>query len=130
MVTSDPKCAPYIPKLLTHYKNLKWVHSMFAGVDKFLNQKEINDNNEIILTNARGAFAEPLAEFTILSMLHFNYNVPIYMESQSQHKWTKLTNTMINKRTLLIIIISNLMYSQKPIKNLEEKWSQTLLLLL
>ena len=103
MVTSDPKCVPYIPKLLTHYKNLKWVHSMFAGVDKFLNQKEINDNNEIILTNARGAFAEPLAEFTILSMLHFNYNVPIYMESQSQHKWTKLTNTMINKRTLLII---------------------------
>ena len=103
MVTSDPKCAPYIPKLLSHYKNLKWVHSMFAGVDKFLAQKEINENNEITLTNARGAFADPLAEFTILSMLHFNYNVPTYMECQSQHKWSKLTNTMINKRTLCII---------------------------
>ena len=103
MVTSDPKCASFIPKLLTHYKNLKWVHSMFAGVDKFLAQKEINENNEVTLTNARGAFAGPLAEFTILSMLHFNYNVPIYMECQSQHKWSKLTNTMIDKRTLCII---------------------------
>ena len=103
MVTSDPKCAPYIPKILNHYKNIKWVHSMFAGVDKFLSQKEIFDNNEIILTNARGAFAEPLAEFTILSMLHFNYNVPKYMDCQEKNEWTKLTNTMINKRTLLII---------------------------
>ena len=103
MVTSDPRCAPSIPKLLSHYKNLKWVHSMFAGVDKFLSQKEINENNEITLTNARGAFAEPLAEYTILSMLYFNYNVPKYMEYQAKHEWTKLTNTMVNKRTLCII---------------------------
>ena len=103
MVTSDPKCAPFIPKLLNHYKNLKWVHSMFAGVDKFLAQKEIFDNNEITLTNARGAFAGPLAEYTILAMLHFNYNVPTYMECQEKHQWKKLTNTMIDKRTLLII---------------------------
>ncbi len=103
MVTCDPKCAPFIPQLLSKYKNLKWVHSMFAGVDKFLAQKEINENNEITLTNARGAFAGPLAEYTILSMLHFNYNVPKYMECQEKHEWTKLTNTMLDKRTLLII---------------------------
>ena len=104
MVTSDPKCASFIPKLLNHYnKNLKWVHSMFAGVDKFLAQKEILENDDIILTNARGAFAGPLAEFTILSMLYFNYNVPIYMESQEKHNWNKLTNTMINEKTLCII---------------------------
>ena len=104
MVTSDPKCASFIPKLLNHYnKNLKWVHSMFAGVDKFLAQKEILENDDIFLTNARGAFAGPLAEFTILSMLYFNYNVPIYMESQEKHNWNKLTNTMINEKTLCII---------------------------
>ena len=103
MVTSDPKCASFIPKLLNHYKNLKWVHSMFAGVDKFLAQKEISENNDIILTNARGAFAGPLAEFTILSMLYFNYNVPTYIDSQEKHNWNKLTNTMLNKRTLCII---------------------------
>ena len=76
---------------------------MFAGVDKFLAQKEILENDDIILTNARGAFAGPLAEFTILSMLYFNYNVPIYMESQEKHNWNKLTNTMINEKTLCII---------------------------
>ena len=74
---------------------------MFAGVDKFLAQKEIFDNNEITLTNARGAFAGPLAEYTILAMLHFNYNVPTYMECQEKHQWKKLTNTMIDKRNWL-----------------------------
>ena len=103
MVTSDPKSASFIPKVLSHFKNLKWVHSMFAGVDKFLSQKEISENNEITLTNARGAFAGPLAEYTILAMLYFNYNVPTYINCQENHKWTKLTNTMLENRTLCII---------------------------
>ena len=103
MVTSDPKCASDIPKVLSHFKNLKWVHSMFAGVDKFLAQKEIFEDDNIILTNARGAYAGPLAEYTILAMLYFNYNVPTYLDCQENHKWTKLTNTMLDKRTLVII---------------------------
>jgi phosphoglycerate dehydrogenase-like enzyme len=103
MVTSDPKSAAFIPKILSHFKNLTWVHSMFAGVDKFISQKEIGENDNITLTNARGAFAGPLAEYTILAMLYFNYNVPTYINCQENHKWTKLTNTMLDKRTLLII---------------------------
>ena len=103
MVTSDPKCCSYIPKVLSHFKNMTWVHSMFAGVDKFLAQKEIAEDNKITLTNARGAFAGPLAEYTILAMLYFNYNVPTYINCQENHKWTKLTNTMLDKRTLCII---------------------------
>ena len=103
MVTSDPKCAPFIPKILSHFKNMTWVHSMFAGVDKFLAQKEISEDDKIILTNARGAFAGPLAEYTILAMLYFNYNVPTYINCQENHKWTKLTNIMLDKKTLAII---------------------------
>ena len=103
MVTSDPKCCSYIPKVLSHFKNMTWVHSMFAGVDKFLALKEISEDNNITLTNARGAFAGPLAEYTILAMLYFNYNVPTYINCQENHKWTKLTNTMLDKRTLCII---------------------------
>ena len=103
MITADPKSCPFIPKVLSHFKNITWVHSMFAGVDKFLALKEINDDDKIILTNARGAFAGPLAEYTMLAMLYFNYNVPTYINCQENHKWTKLTNTMLEKRTLLII---------------------------
>jgi phosphoglycerate dehydrogenase-like enzyme len=103
MVTSDPKCVPFIPKILSHFKNMTWVHSMFAGVDKFLAQKEISEDDKIILTNARGAFAGPLAEYTILAMLYFNYNVPTYINCQENHKWTKLTNIMLDKKTLVII---------------------------
>ena len=103
MVTSDPKSASFIPKVLSYFKNITWVHSMFAGVDKFLALKEISEDDKITLTNARGAFAGPLAEYTILAMLYFNYNIPTYINCQEKHKWTKLTNIMLEKRTLCII---------------------------
>ena len=103
MITCEPKEAPYLPKLLSYFPKLTWVHSMFAGVDKFICLKEIGQNPQLTLTNARGAYSGPLAEYTILAMLHFNYNEPKYRECMDNKKWTKLTNIMIDKKTILII---------------------------
>ena len=103
MITCVPNDVPHLLKFLNKFKNITWVHSMFSGVDKFLSLKEISQNNKIILTNARGAYADNLAEYTILSLLYFNYNVPLYINSNNNHNWQKLTNTMIDKKTILII---------------------------
>ena len=103
MITCLPNDVPHLQKFLEKFKNLTWVHSMFSGVDKFLSLKEISENNKIILTNARGAYAEPLAEYTILSLLYFNYNVPFYINSNNNKNWQKITNTMVDKKTIIII---------------------------
>lgn len=103
MLTTEPKDASHIPKILNKFPNLKWVHSMFAGVDKFLNLKEIKEDAEMVLTNARGAYADPLGEFCIMSMLYFNYNVPTYIQLMEQKTWKKLTNSMLMGKKVCII---------------------------
>lgn len=103
MLTTEPKDASHIPKILKKFPQLRWVHSMFAGVDKFLNLKEIKDNPGMVLTNARGAYADPLGEFCIMAMLYFNYNVPNYIELMEQQTWKKLTNTMLVGKKVCVI---------------------------
>ena len=103
MITCIPSDVKYLLKFLNKFKNLTWIHCMFSGVDKFLLLKEISQNNKIILTNARGAYADSLAELTILSLLYFNYNIPFYYNSNNNHNWQKITNKMIDKKTIIII---------------------------
>jgi len=98
-----PSEAELIPSFLSQNKNIYWVHSMFAGVDKFLSLKEISDNKKIILTNSRGAFADSLSEFGIFSMLFYSYNSPAYIQAYSQKKWIRPTNKMLKDKTLIIV---------------------------
>ena len=93
MVCSPPGEATHIPKILEKYPNVTWVHSMFAGVDKYLKVPEIMDKR-IILTNARGAYAGPLAEYTMMAILYFNYNVPNYINLFDQKNWKRLTKSV------------------------------------
>jgi phosphoglycerate dehydrogenase-like enzyme len=82
---------------------LQWIHCMWAGVDKFLCKKEITENDKIILTNARGAYADSLAEYSIFAMLYFSYNTDIYLNAFKNRKWVQPLNKMINHKTLTIV---------------------------
>ena len=55
-------------------KGLKWLHSLSAGVDEYCSLKSFRESN-IILTNAKGAFAHVLAEYIALGMLYFTKKV-------------------------------------------------------
>jgi len=98
-----PSDTDILPKLIYHNKDLFWVHSMFAGVEKFLALKEISENKYIILTNSKGAFGESLAEFAIFSMLYFSYNSSAYVNAFKNKKWITPINKMINGKTLVIV---------------------------
>lgn len=58
-------------------KVLKYVHSLSTGVDGYCSIKSFRDSL-IPLTNARGAFAEILAEYVMLGMLYFAKHVPMF----------------------------------------------------
>lgn len=83
--------------------NLRWIHCMWAGVDKFLSKKEIFDNDKIVLTNARGAYADSLAEYSIFAMLYYSFNTNLYLKCFQNRKWEQPINKMINKKTLTIV---------------------------
>ncbi|HTU47787.1 MAG TPA: D-2-hydroxyacid dehydrogenase [Bryobacteraceae bacterium] len=68
--------------------NVKWVHSLAAGVDKLLIPELID--SPVPVTNARGVFKRPLAEFAILGMLYFYKQVRRLVNNQCAHRWDEL----------------------------------------
>jgi phosphoglycerate dehydrogenase-like enzyme len=68
-----------------HVPNVKWVHSLSAGVEKFMVPAFID--SAVPLTNARGVFKRSLAEFAILGILFFYKRVRRLLESQKAHHW-------------------------------------------
>jgi phosphoglycerate dehydrogenase-like enzyme len=68
-----------------HSKNVKWVHSLSAGVENLLFPELVA--SPVPVTNARGVFKRPLAEFAVLGMLYLYKRVRRLVESQRAHRW-------------------------------------------
>ncbi len=68
-----------------HSKKVKWVHSLSAGVENLLFPELVE--SPVPVTNARGVFKRPLAEFAVLGMLYFYKRVRRLVESQRSRKW-------------------------------------------
>jgi phosphoglycerate dehydrogenase-like enzyme len=84
-----------------HVPNAKWVHSLSAGVEKFMLPEFIA--SPVPLTNARGVFKRPLAEFAILSILFFYKRVRRLIKSQERHHWDDFKVNMLLDRTLGVV---------------------------
>ncbi len=69
--------------------NVKWVHSLSAGVEKLLIPEFAH--SPVPLTNARGVFKRSLAEFVVLGMLYFYKHVRRLVENQRSHRWDDFT---------------------------------------
>lgn len=75
----------HIRELWAHTKKVRWVHSLAAGLDKLLFPELVE--SDVVLTNAKGVFKRPLAEFAVLGMLYHYKRVREMVELQRQHKW-------------------------------------------
>ncbi|MGH9610328.1 MAG: D-2-hydroxyacid dehydrogenase [Bryobacteraceae bacterium] len=70
-----------------HAKNVRWIHSLSAGVEPMLLPEVIA--SPVTITNARGVYKRSLAEFVVLGMLYFGKEVRRLIESQRAHRWDK-----------------------------------------
>jgi phosphoglycerate dehydrogenase-like enzyme len=89
------------PSLLAATPNLKWVHSLWVGIDKLLTPDF--KVSPIPLTNARGAYSKSLAEFCILGILFHAKNVRRLLRQEAAAHWEKFDSTEIYGQTLGII---------------------------
>ena len=64
---------------------LKWVQSGGAGVERFLTADFIA--SPIVLTNARGIYAVPIADHVIAFVLHFSRVFNMLLRKQIGHAW-------------------------------------------
>jgi len=70
-------------------KNLKWVHTTSAGVERF----PAADFKGIMLTNSSGIHALPMAEYAAAAMLAFEKGLIASSRSQQRHEWNRDRHT-------------------------------------
>ncbi len=67
-------------------KKLRWIQSPSTGVDSFLRIPELRES-DVILTNARGVHAAPLAEQAFAMIFGFTRGMKVFLEHQQRHEW-------------------------------------------
>lgn len=66
-------------------KDIVWVHSASAGVDQL--PYDVLSGRDIAVTNARGIFDRPIAEFVLGFMLDFAKGTHETLRAQAAHQW-------------------------------------------
>lgn len=83
-------------------KQLKWVHSLSAGIDGYVAVSEFRDS-AIPLTNAKGAFSTILGEFIALGVLYHTKHLERFMQRKAEHKWEVEPVELVSNKSMAII---------------------------
>ncbi len=81
--------------------DVRWIHSLSAGVEKVLIPAIVE--SPVVVTNARGVFKRPLAEFAVLGVLFFYKEVRRLLESQRRSHWDNFSVEMMVDRVAGIV---------------------------
>jgi phosphoglycerate dehydrogenase-like enzyme len=76
------------PSLVAHMPNLKWYHNWFAGVEHLVDEEPFA-SGRVLLSNASGTHAEPMAQQFFAMLLSWARNLPAFVRAQDQHDWLK-----------------------------------------
>ncbi len=93
--------------LLDAAPHLRWVHSWAAGVESL--PIEVLRQRGIVLTNASGVYAIPIAEWVITAMLMVVKQVHAMHDAQREHRWAEeLDLDELAGKTVLILGIGGI----------------------
>ena len=83
------RCRPRVfDRLLSRCPRLRWVHSATAGVERVLTPAAVERG--LLITNARGVFSEPIAEYVLMMILAISRRLPQLLELQRERTWQPL----------------------------------------
>ena len=77
-----------IREFLRNAPKLRWMHTMSAGVERFL-VPELVTREGFMLTNNSGPYDVPIAEFVLGVMLAAAKHLPDYQHAQERRRWDK-----------------------------------------
>jgi len=80
------------PAMLQQAKNLKWLCSDFAGIEKYL-PDEVWPNPDCILSNSSGAYGPTISEHIVMVLLMLLRRMPEYERDIAKRQWTYLVPT-------------------------------------
>jgi phosphoglycerate dehydrogenase-like enzyme len=88
-------------RLLARAPRLVWVHSASAGVERALTPA--SRERGIVITNARGVFSRPIAEYVMMMILAVSRKLPGLLELQHERTWQPLEGTELRDVTVGIV---------------------------
>jgi phosphoglycerate dehydrogenase-like enzyme len=88
-------------RLLARAPRLNYVHSASAGVERALTPAA--RERGIVITNARGVFSRPIAEYVLLMILAVSRRLPGLLELQRERTWQPLEGVELRDVTVGIV---------------------------
>ena len=88
-------------RILTRAPRLSWVHSATSGVERALTPAALERG--IVVTNARGVFSRPIAEYVMMMILAVSRRLPQLLELQRERTWQPLEGPELRDVTVGIV---------------------------
>ena len=111
-LSSDPRDCDIVlgePKLirdsLPALSNLKWVQSIYAGVEPLLDPAERHDYS---LTNARGVFGELMSEYVVGYLLFLEKKILQRMKHQEAKQWQRPESGVLRGKTIGLLGVGSI----------------------
>jgi phosphoglycerate dehydrogenase-like enzyme len=84
-----------------HARALRWIHTPSIGVDAVMIDEVVF--GEVVVTNTRGVFERPVAEFVLALLLLFAKDLPRTLELQRRREWRQRRTELVRGRRVLIV---------------------------
>ncbi|HEY3073007.1 MAG TPA: D-2-hydroxyacid dehydrogenase [Candidatus Limnocylindrales bacterium] len=88
-------------RVLAKAPRLAWVHSASAGVENVLTP--LSRERGVVITNARGVFSRPIAEYVLMMILAVSRRLPQLLELQRERTWQPLEGVELRDVTVGIV---------------------------
>ncbi len=88
-------------RLLVRAPRLSWVHSATSGVERALTPAA--RERGVVVTNARGVFSRPIAEYVLMMILSVSRRLPQLLELQRERTWQPLEGAELRDVTVGIV---------------------------
>ena len=95
-----------VPQAWRHADRLRWVHVAAAGVDPLMFPELVGST--VLLTNSRGVFDRPIAEYVLGLILLFAKDLRGTFELQRQRTWRHRETERIGGRTALVVGVGSI----------------------
>jgi phosphoglycerate dehydrogenase-like enzyme len=88
-------------RVLERAPSLRWVHAATSGVEKLLIPTA--RERTVVITNARGVFSRPIAEYVVMMMLAVSHRLPQLLELQRERTWQPLEGAELRDVTVGVV---------------------------
>ncbi|WP_082898038.1 D-2-hydroxyacid dehydrogenase [Rhodococcus sp. EPR-157] len=93
--------SPAVKQVWDRCDSLKWIHIAAAGVDSLMFDELVD--SDVVVTNSRGIFDRPIAEFVLAQILAFAKDSATSAELQRQRKWTHRETERLDTAKAMIV---------------------------